>query len=203
MENELLRKAAVKLASWMNQYAYREGLELRKLEIGIEFLLINTSKIIIIYTLAALLGILWQSFVLHLAFVIAKRYSFGVHALNSTVCTLISCLMFVASPLLLDGLGINNHLVIISFTAVIYILYLYAPADTKARPLIGVGLRAGLKRRAVASGITLMLVALLIPSEPVKLLLTLGALYQSVSILPITYKFLKRSERNYEAHEGT
>jgi len=201
MESKLTRAAAERLARKINRYTNKEGIELEKMVLGSEILLINVSKIIIIYSLAALLGILTQTFVTHAAFALIKRYSFGLHALNSTVCTLVSCAIFVGIPLLLYDVYINNYIVAAAFAAVIIILYQYAPADTKARPLIGVRLRAQLKRRAVVCGLILATMALIIPNESIKLFLVLGAVYQSISILPLTYKILKRSERNYEIYE--
>lgn len=201
MENKLITLLAKRLASWMNQYTHKEGFELLKLEVGIECILINISKMIIIYTLATLLGVLLQTFIIHFAFVLTKRYSFGAHALNSTVCTIVSCCMFVIAPLIMSGVGITNQVVIIVFAAIIYTLYKFAPADTKARPLIGAKLRKQLKKRATICGIILLIITLLIPNESIKLLLVLGAVYQCISILPITYKILGRSTKNYEKYE--
>jgi accessory gene regulator B len=58
-----------------------------------------------------------------------------------------------------------------------------------------------LRKKAVICGVALMAVTLLIPDNSIKTLLTLGAVFQTVMILPITYKILKRSERNYEEYE--
>lgn len=201
MENELIRSAAKALGSKINCYNHWQGKELRKLELGLEIFLINVSKIIIIYSLAALLGSLWQTLLVHCAFAVVKRYSFGLHALNSTVCTVVSCLVFVFVPILLSGLGLSNVGVVIVFGVVIFTLYMYAPADTKARPLIGKKLRETLKRKAVICGVGLMVTALLIPDESVKLLLAVGAIFQIVMILPFAYKILKRSGKNYENYE--
>ena len=201
MENKLIQAAAKFLAGKMNAYTCKEGLELQKMELGMEIVIINMSKLIIIFALAALLGVLWQTFVIYVAFATIKRYSFGLHALNSTVCTLVSCCMFVIVPLLLIGVGINNVGVIVTFSIIIPVLYLYAPADTKARPLIGTNLRVQLKRKTVICGLIVFAITLIIPNEPAKLLLTLGVMLQSVAVMPFSYKILKRSEKNYEDYE--
>ena len=82
MENELIRKTAVNLAANMNRYICKEGIELRKMELGLEIFLVNVSKLIIIYALAIFLGVVWQTLVVQGAFAILKRYSFGLHALR-------------------------------------------------------------------------------------------------------------------------
>jgi len=109
--------------------------------------------------------------------------------------------LFVAVPWALQGVGISNSAVFVSFIAVILCLYRYAPADTKARPLVGKVMRARLRKKAVICGVILLAIALLTPYREIKLLITLGAAFQCISILPITYKTLKRSERNYEFYE--
>jgi len=201
MENELIRKSAVGLANRLNTYIGKEGLDFQKMVLGMEVLIINITKLIIIYLLAAMLGVIIQTAILHFAYVVTKRYSFGLHALNSTVCTIVSCTIFVIVPWALQGTSISNTAVLAIFAVLIFCLYKYAPADTKARPLVGKALRAGLRKNAVACGVVLMITILFIPSNEIKLLLTLGAVFQCVSILPITYKILKRSERNYETYE--
>jgi len=171
------------------------------MNLGMEVFLINVFKLTVMYVLAAILGVLGLTFATHVAFVAVKRYSFGLHALNSTVCTLSGCAMFVFIPWLLSGAGIGNISVAIIFTGVILSLGFFAPADTKAKPLFGAENRKRMKIRAIACGVMVLIATLLIPNETVKLMLTLGAMYQSVSILPLTYKILKRSEKNYEKHE--
>ena len=201
MENKLIQSAAKVLAYKLNKYNHKEGLELRKMEIGMEIFLISASKFIIVYSLAVIFGTLWQTMVIHFSFGLLKRYSFGLHALSSTICTIVSCGMFVLTPILLSGMGLSNFGAIAFFGIIIFILYKYAPADTKARPLIGVKLRAKLKWKAVASAFVLVVIALIVPDGYITLLLTVGALYQCILILPITYKILKRSEKNYETYE--
>jgi len=201
MENEIIRKSATCFANKLNVYIGKEGLDYKKMVLGTEVLIVNISKVIIMYLLAATLGVFVHTLIIHIAYVAIKRFSFGLYALNSSVCTIVSCALLVAVPWGLQGVGIGNATVLAVFTAVVLCLYKYAPADTKARPLIGKVLRTKLRKKAVICGTTLLAIALVIPNNEAKLLITLGAVFQCVSILPITYKILKRSERNYETYE--
>ena len=201
MENKLIHNMALSLTAKLNRYTGKEGLELKKMTYGMEVLIINISKIIILYLLAWALGIVVQTLIIHAAYGVIRRYSYGLHALNSTVCTVVSCCMFVFIPWLMYGMEVGNIAVACAFAAIIFCLWRYAPADTEARPLVGPKMRARVKKKAVACGIGLMITALLMPSQAVKLLILMGAAYQTISILPLTYKILKRSERNYEKHE--
>ena len=201
MENRFIQWAAITLTGKLNRYSGKEGLELKKMAYGMEVMLINISKLVIIYLLSWALGLLVQSLIVHVAYVLIKRYSFGLHALNSTVCTVVSCCLFVFIPWLLYGVEVGNLAVAGVFAVIIFCLWRYAPADTEARPLVGAKIRARNKKKAVIFGVVLMTAALLVPSDSIKFLILLGAAYQAVSILPLTYKILKRSERNYEAYE--
>ena len=146
MESNLKNRVVRYLVGKINMYLNKEGAELQKIEYGMEVLIINISKISIIYMLAVLCGTLWQTLVIHSAFVFIKKYSFGLHALNSTACTVVSSCMFVLVPLFLTGVCIGNPVVLAIFTVVIVILCKYAPADTKAMPLVGEGRRGRFKR---------------------------------------------------------
>jgi len=201
MENRLLHAGALGLANRLNRYLGRNESELKKMVLGMEILLVNVSKMIVIYLLAILVGAVVQTAILQAGYVLIKRFSFGLHALNSTVCAAVSCFMFVVAPWLLMGVGVGNVVVFTVFIPVLFCLLKFAPADTKARPLIGSILRARLKKKAVGCGVALMAITLLIPSYEIKFLLTLGAVYQCIAILPLTYRLLKRSERNYEKYE--
>ena len=201
MEAKAIYTLSQNLAHWLNRYTNKEGLEFTKMAIGIEVILINISKLVIMYLIAIILGVVVQTLFIHGAYIMIKRYSFGLHALNSTVCTIVSCLLFVAVPWFVFGIMINNVMVLTVFPFIILSMYLYAPADTKARPIIGSKRRSRLKWKAVVSALLLMVITIAIPNESVKLLLTLGAVYQVISILPLTYKILKRSEKNHEQFE--
>lgn len=201
MESKRTKTVAQNIAVWLNQYSVLEGTEYKKMVLGIESLLINITKLLFVYALSALLGVVVYTAITQAAYALIRRYALGLHALNSKVCTVVSCLLFVILPWVLQDMGIGNMAVIILFLLIILCLYLYAPADTRARPLIGQKTRTIHKRKAVFCGILLMGVAVLMPTESVKLLIALGAAYQVISILPLTYKILKRSEKNYEKYE--
>ena len=201
MEINIINSAAQNIAYRLNQYANKEGIEFTKMVIGIEIFLINISKLAIVYLIAIILGSLVQTIIVHGAYVLIKRHSFGLHALNSTVCTVVSYILFAIVPWLLSGVTVGNGVIFVVFPLIILSLYLFAPADTKARPIIGSKIRTRLKWKSIFCGMLLMIATLLVPSEAAKFLMTLGAAYQIVSILPLTYKILKRSEKNYEQYE--
>ncbi|MCL1845358.1 MAG: accessory gene regulator B family protein [Defluviitaleaceae bacterium] len=201
MSKNVTHVMAQGLARKINRYARKDDLGLKKMAYSLEIIFLTVSKLVVIYLLAAIFGVVVQTMIIHFAFGLLKHFSFGLHARKSTVCTLVSCVMLVLVPWGLSGVGLGNDIVAVIFFAVIFVLYMYAPADTESRPLIGRNYRKKLKIKAVCAGAVLMLIALFVPNESAKLLLTLGAVFQGVCVLPITYKILRRSERNYEPYE--
>ena len=191
------------LAEKLNCYVNKDGIALVKMILGIEVVIIHVIKIVIIYSLALLFGVLLQTLATHVAFFILKRYSLGVHSLSNFICTILSCSMFVLVPWIMNGIEISNLVAAVIFIPIIVLLYLFAPADTNARPLVGVLLRGRMKKKAVICGILLAITTLLLPEYSLNFFVVSGAVYQCITILPITYKILKRSERNYERYENT
>lgn len=172
-----------------------------KVKYGLEIILINAMKFIAVYGVALLLGIVWQTITVHLAYLMIRRYSFGLHATKSWVCTVVSVSMFDLIPYFAKGLLLNNWIVLGVFIFVLLNVFFFAPADTESLPLIGKDNRKKLKRKAMVCTLLLTGIALLVPIAEMKVLIMLGALYQVVSINPLVYKILNRRYHNYESYE--
>lgn len=197
----LMERLSQIIVDRINFYLHKEGLELQKIKLGIEILLINISKLIIMLAIAAVFHLLKETIFMLLIFTSIRRNAFGLHAKNSFTCTVVSIIIFVFGSYLSHYLKFNNYIVFIIFTIINILLYKYAPADTENHPLLGVDLRKKLKTESVITGLILMIITLLIPNSVIKALIILSAISAVTLILPITYYLLKRSYRNYEIYE--
>lgn len=197
----LMERVAEIIANRINFYLHKEGLELQKMKLGLQIILINISKFIIIFMVATEFHLLKEAIFMCIIFASIRRNAFGLHAKNSFICTLISICIFVFGAYLSYYLRFNNYIVFILFTVINLLLYKYAPADTENHPLIGANLRKKRKKEAVITGIILMVIALIIPNNVIKTLISLAAISAVIVILPITYNLLKRSYKNYENYE--
>ena len=197
----LMERLAQVIVNNINSYLDKEGLELQKMKLGIEILLINISKFILIFIIAVKFNLLKESLFMSLVFVSIRRNSFGLHAKNSFVCTLVSLTIFVFGSYLSYYLKFNNYAVFIIFTIINILLYKYAPADTENHPLLGKNLREKRRKEALITGLILMILALIIPNNIIKTLMSLAAISAVILILPITYTLLQRSYKNYEKYE--
>jgi accessory gene regulator B len=180
----------------------KEGLELQKMKLGIEILLINISKLIVIMSVSVYFNLLKETAFLLIIFAIMRRNAFGLHAKNSIVCTIMSLIMFVFGAYLGCFIEFNNYIVFIVFIIMSFLFYKYAPADTEKHPLLGEKSRNKLRKNSVLTCILLMIIVLVMPSKEIKTLSIFAVSFEVISILPITYKILKRSWRNYEKYES-
>jgi len=185
----------------LNRYANKEGIELQKMILGMEILLHNMPKLILMIAISLYFGILPQTLATWFSFIIIRKNAGGLHAGKSLTCTLITLLMFVAAPYALINIQINTAVFLLIFAVTGLGLYRYSPSDTAARPLLGKKKRARLKKRAVAASVFIMALGLLLRNEMLYGLLAVGALYALVAVLPLSYKILGQSMNNYESYE--
>lgn len=188
-------------AEKLNESLQKEGIELVKMKLGIQIILIDLSKMIVIFSIAVVFNLLKETAFLFFIFAVARKNAFGVHARNSLVCTVSSTFLFVFGAYASSYIVFNNAEIMLLFSIMNVLIYKYAPADTENRPLLGRKFRDKLKKNAVITGIFLMLLALIFKSPLIKTLITLAYSYEVISILPITYKILKRRCKNYEQYE--
>lgn len=201
MRGYTIHNIAVSWATHLNRYAQKEGIALQKMTLGIEIFLHNIPKLILIAAVAAILGILPWVAVTWASFACVRRYASGLHAANSITCTIVSLLMFVGIPYVMQDMRLDAHVFCLWLAVIALALYRYAPADTAACPIVGKKKRARLKKRAVFSCAVVMALALLLFNDAYYGLIALGTSYALILVLPITYKILKRSMNNYEKYE--
>lgn len=201
MKTDMLHTLAESWASSLNRYAKKEGIELQKMILGMEILLHNIPKLILMIFLAHFAGILSQTIAAWLPFAFIRRYAAGLHAKNSITCTIATLLMFVAVPLALQDVYISQAIFLAVFAVLGIGLYKYAPADTAARPIIGKAKRARLKRQSAIACATLPILTLMLRLEAFYVYVAIGAVFAVLCVLPLTYKLLGRSVNNYEQHE--
>jgi|GEM_PF-207854 len=197
----IIESFASRTALWMNKERQGDHIDYLKMKLGIETILTNVSKGLIVYGTAIILGLFLQTLILHVAYAVLRRYSYGLHANSSTVCSVISIVLFIGTPILCQYIPFNSLIVIGCGLLFITLLYLYAPADTDKSPIIGAERRRTLRMKSMVACAVITGIAFLYPDPFIKSLLMLGMAIQIVMILPLTYKILKRSVNNYEQYE--
>jgi len=197
----MLHTLAVSWASKLNRHVQRGDTDYKKMVLGMEILLHNIPKLVLLVAVALFFGILPQTAITWFSFACIRRYASGLHANNSIICTVMTLLMFAAVPYLLQGIHFSERSLVLAFIPIVLALYRFAPADTAARPILGKKKRAKLKLKALAASGCLLALTLVLRNESFYGLVAAGAIYAVITVLPISYMVLGRSFNNYEQYE--
>ena len=157
---------------------------------GIYIIIGDTTKFIIVLSLAYIFGILDYALITFISLCITKTISGGVHAKTWTKC-LLSNIFIVFGTIITAHLlsGINPLIFTIFLYPACFILFFkYSPSDNENRPI------KSMKFRKVLKTLSLMVISIqfflasfyFLPLLSYILILTV--VVNAVSILPVTYK---------------
>lgn len=186
------------LSSIHTYYPNYNDEKLAELRYGLEGFYLSVSKMIIIVTLSLILGIFKEMLIMLLIFNILRTTGFGLHATKSWICLLSSSTVFLIFPMIAKIVEIPQNIRIILAIISIICVFLYAPADTKKRPLIKKRKREIYKFITTISCIVLNIVALFIKNPTLSNLVIFGIYTEVIMILPITYRIFHLSYDNYK-----
>jgi len=203
MTATLSHRVAVRLADKLNRYSTipKESLAYKKRVLGAEIFFLNIFRGAVIIGVAAILGVIPQALLALVGFNILRRTAAGIHAISKYGCVITSTLLMVFVPYFTWGTSIPRLATVAVFGLILLAMWRYAPMDTKSRPLLGAKKRARLKRLSVMACAILGTALVVSPFGEVNFMVTLGAIYSTIFILPITYKLLGREVNNYERYE--
>lgn len=165
---------------------------------GFEIFIINLSKLGIIYSIALITKQFFPTLIVHLSYLFLRHYSFGLHATSSLSCTIISVILFNILPFFAKGIQLPTPFLVLTSLFILISIFLFAPADTENNPICGADHRKKLKIKATISCLLLLSLVFISSNPMIQTLILLGGIFQTISILPVTYKLLKRRYNNYE-----
>lgn len=172
--------------------------ELEKIEYGLEAIYLTITKVIIIYSLAYLLDILLETFLISLTYNLIRFTAFGMHASKSIHCLIISLITFIGGALLVIYLNIPLLIKIILSIISVYLIYKYAPADTEKRPIISPKRRKTYKTISTITGTIFTILIIVFNKHILSNYLLIGMIEAVITLLPITYKIFKLPYDNYK-----
>jgi accessory gene regulator B len=179
-----------------NQGQYNDE-KLEEIMYGLEVVYILITKTIIVFSVAFVLGIFRETFLLMLFYGFLRVFGYGVHAGNSFICLLISLVIFLSIGSLCSFLFIPFLVKVIMCLFSFISILIYAPADTEKKPLVNKNKRKMLKFLSIIlSVIYIFLIFVLNNFVSVNVLL-FALILESVMILPITYKLFNQKYKNY------
>lgn len=167
---------------------------------GIEGMYITITKSIIIFSIAAIFGILKEMILLLITFNFIRVFAFGMHASSGGICLVFSSLIFIIGTYFCKYLIIPNYIIYILYAISFIIFALFAPADTVKRPLIKKKKRIRFKILSLLVTIIYFILSIFIKNNLIDNALIIGLLIECILISPLTYKIFNMPYANYKSY---
>lgn len=172
--------------------------ELEKIKYGVEIILVNLIKLTVLFIIASILGITTYTLIAVISFASIRVFASGVHAESNLNCTTTNIILFLGNVYLSMNILLDKTMIIVSITLSLIIVFLYAPSDTEARPLVSKKLRKKLKFYSLLITFLLGIIALAYKNTIFANLIIFSVLEESLLITPIIYYIFNKTYNNYE-----
>lgn len=171
--------------------------EVENIRYSLEGLYLTFTKLIIIFLLGIILGIIKEVIILIILFNIIRFTGFGFHAKTSLQCLITSTILFIGLPYLILYIRPNKNIMLIIGCLSLIILSIYAPADTVKRPLPNKRKRKIRKISTVLIATTFITISYFTKNNTISYLLIISLVIESIMVSPIIYKIFKQPYKNY------
>ena len=175
--------------------------QLEEVEYGLEGIYLTITKMIIIFSLAAILGIFKEVIMLSIFYNIIRCTAFGIHATKSSYCLITSIIMFIGGVYICNYLSLNLIIKFLIASFCLLCIFKYAPADTYKRPLINAKKRKRYKLISFISGSIFTILIIIYSNNIISNYLLVGMIESVIMIHPITYKLFKLPYDNYKNYK--
>lgn len=173
---------------------------LSEIKYGLEAFYLTITKAIVIFSIAALLHLLKETLFLCICFNILRFSGFGIHATKSWMCWVSSSIIFLFFPYLCSNIILPSEVLLVTALLCEVNFLLFAPADTKKRPLINKRKRMAWKICTVISGLVFICFILISQNALIQNTLLSAMLIESAMINPIVYKIFHLPYNNYKSY---
>lgn len=174
-----------------------DDIKLKEIIYGLENLYLSLTKLLIVLIIAFIIGIIKECLLFLLSYNFIRLFAFGMHASKSSICAILSLIIFITLPFLATIIEIPLLIKIIIASFCLITIILYAPADTHKRPLVNKQKRANFKYLSITVSLFYLIISFLTSSIFLANVLLLALLTESLLILPLTYKLFKLPYQNY------
>ncbi|MFC5542826.1 accessory gene regulator ArgB-like protein [Ureibacillus suwonensis] len=168
---------------------YFSNLEREKLKFGIQLILSELYKIILIYSLAYLLDCIVPTLIAHISFFLLRQVCFGYHFSNLYVCIGTSIITFpIAVKLIASYYNmISGTLLYIIFGVSLILIYMLAPKGTEKHPLINQNHKKYLRKKMMFR-VFLIFGIFCIVNFDVKVFIAYGVLVETIMLIAQSIK---------------
>lgn len=164
----------------------REFSDIQKIKIkyGIEVLLSNLFKTIILLGIALSLKVFFEYALITIGFKPLRKYTFGRHASSTIGCILFTaCSMILPIPLL-NYIILSDLAICLILSCIALVIYVVGPRDTEKYPITCIKLRKRLKQKGTFVVMVIMAISFLANYHGLGIFIIYGTLLQVISIIP-------------------
>lgn len=176
-----------------------DEVKLEEIAYGLETMYLTVTKLVVIFGLAYILGILKEVLILLLCYNLIRSSAYGLHASKSIYCLISSTILFIGG-VYLSNIMTDMPIYIKLIIGIICIIFLmkYAPADTVKRPLVNAKKRRKLKIISSIKGIIYLVLIICFKDNLISGYLLCGLIESVLMIHPLVYKIFNLSYDNYK-----
>ena len=200
MKDKILNKC---MNSVREKYPNYSQDKLDEIEYGLEALYLTFTKVIVIFSIAYILGVLKELVIVLLFYNLLRTTAFGMHAKKSWHCYLISISVFVGGAMLCKYININVYVKLVLSSISFICMILYAPADTYKRPLINSKKRKIYKISSIFISLVYIIFIFIFKDNVISNYLFMGLLAASMMIHPVTYRMFQLPYNNYKTYNAS
>lgn len=184
----MINRLETALINYLDQEHY-SGLERKKLTFGIQIVLSETFKLLLIYLVAFLLNCIIPTLIIHLTFFLLRQVCLGYHFNNLYVCLVWSTLAFpLAAGYIADIDVVIPTLYLYTGSGILLVLiYMLAPKGTENQPVINQMHRNYLRKKMTIRLLLIVVVLILSPLK-IKYFIIYGILLETTMLLIQTLK---------------
>lgn len=176
--------------------------KLEEIEYGLETIYLTVTKLIIIFGVAFILGIVKETIVLLICYNLIRSSAYGLHASKSIYCLISSLLLFIGGVYVSIYLSsIPLYIKIVLGLLSIIMIIKYAPADTVKRPLINAKKRKRFKIISIIKSIIYLLLIIYFDKMQLSGFLLVGLVEAIIMIHPLVYKIFNLPYNNYKNYD--
>lgn len=155
------------------------------------------TKSFVILLLSLFLNTFKITLIILILYSILRGFSFGIHATKNIYCWIISLLTYVILPLFIKAVTMPSLFIYSSYLLGLIAIILWAPADTKARPLLDKNKRTANKIITLFISLIFIIISNLINSQTLIEITAIILLMNLVCTCPLTYYLFKQPYNNY------
>ena len=176
--------------------------KLEEIEYGLETIYLTVTKLIIIFGVAFILGIVKETIVLLICYNLIRSSAYGLHASKSIYCLISSLLLFIGGVYVAMYLSsVPLYIKIVLGLLSIIMIIKYAPADTVKRPLINAKKRKRFKIISITKSIIYLLLIIYFDKMQLSGFLLVGLVEAIIMIHPLVYKIFNLPYNNYKNYD--